>query len=168
MLLFSVFIGCGQQSSPTGVQASVLSPKDLGQAPDFTLQTPEGETLSFAQFQGKIALIDFWATWCPPCQEEIPGFIDLYTRYKDKGLEIIGISLDTTGTEVVRKFIEEFAVNYPIVMGDREIIKAYGGIRAIPTTFLVNAKGRIVKKYIGMHSADEFEQDISNLLLTSS
>ena len=170
---FAIFSGCGDkklasQTSKAAASASLLAPEDLGPAPDFILQTPKGESLSFAQFQGKAVLVDFWATWCPSCREEIPGFVDLYTRYKEKGVEIIGVSLDTTGPEGVQKFIEEFAVNYPVVMADEEIVKAYGGIRAIPTTFLVNPKGRIVKRYIGMHPAEEFERDISNLFLTPS
>ena len=168
----AVFPGCGDKSaSQTGkptTAASVLAPEDLGPAPDFILPTPDGVTVSFSDFQGKTVLVDFWATWCPPCQDEIPGFVDLYNRYHDKGLVIIGISVDEGGVERVKEFMKEYSVNYPIVMANDEVIRAFGGIRGLPTTFWVNAQGRIVKRYVGFHSMKEFEKDISNFLLTSS
>ena len=168
----AVFPGCGDKSAsqagkPTAA-ASVLAPEDLGPAPNFVLPTPDGTMVSFADFQGKIVLVDFWATWCPPCQEEVPGFVDLYNRYQDKGLVIIGISVDEGGVERVKEFMKEYSVNYPIVMANDEVIRAFGGIRGLPTTFLVNAQGRIVKRYVGFRSMKEFEKDISNFLLTSS
>jgi peroxiredoxin len=106
----------------------------------------------------------FRIRWKVPCRTEIPGFVDLRNRYKEKGLEIIGISLDQGGPGVVKDFIEEFGINYPIVMGDNQIMRAYGGIRGIPTTFLVNSQGRIVKRYTGAYPVESFERDILLLL----
>ena len=172
--------GCGNSSSESSqakplldsmdqapTPADVTNPQDLGPAPDFTLPTVQkGGSLSFSQYQGKVVLIDFWATWCPPCRNEIPGFINLYQKYQKKGLEIIGISLDEGSPTAVKQFTEKFLVNYPVVIGDYEVTRAYGGIRALPTAFLVNAKGRIVKKYIGAKSVEDFERDILDLLNT--
>ncbi|MBI1976701.1 MAG: TlpA family protein disulfide reductase [Candidatus Omnitrophica bacterium] len=164
-----LIVGCGQKpSTANNNPAPLLSPKDLGPVPNFSLPTPEGTLFSSSELQGKVALIDFWATWCPPCQEEVPGFVDLYNRYQDKGLVIVGISVDEGGVEQVKEFMKEYSVNYPIVMADDEVIRAFGGIRGLPTTFLVDAQGRIVKRYVGFHSMKEFEKDISNFLLTSS
>lgn len=169
-LLFALVLvtSCGQKPSTEGnPSSSLLSPKDLGPAPSFSLLTPDGVLFSSSEFQGKATLIDFWATWCPPCQEEVPGFVELYNRYRDKGLVVVGISVDEGGVEQVKAFMEKYSVNYPIVMADDEVLRAFGGIRGLPTTFLVNAQGRIVKRYVGFHSATEFEKDISNFLLTS-
>ncbi len=165
----AAFYGCGDkkiasQTNKTVTSASLLAPEDLGPALAFTLPTTDGVEISFSDFQGKTVLIDFWATWCPPCREEIPEFVDLYHRYKGRGVEIIGISLDKGNAEGVKKFVEEFGIQYPVVIADEEVVHTFGGVRAIPTTFLVNSKGRIVKKYIGLHPGKEFEQDIIHSL----
>ena len=111
-------------------------------------------------------IIDFWATWCPPCRAEIPGFVKLYEQYKDKGLLIVGISLDQGGDakQKVKDFIKNFNISYPIMMGNSEVVKKFGGIRAIPTTFIVNKKGEIVKKIIGYRDESFFENLIKELL----
>ena len=160
-IYFCLLLGCGQVE---------VNSKDLETAPDFSLTTVDGNFLSLSEYRGKVVLIDFWATWCPPCREEVPGFVDLYNRYHAKGLEIIGVSLDDGGPAVVREFMKEYGVNYSVVMGTSQVTRAYGGIRALPTTFLVDHRGKIVKKYIGGYPASQFEADITqvlNNLLTS-
>lgn len=159
--ILAAFAGCGEKPS-SSQSASLLAPRDLGPAPDFSLPAPDGTVLRLSDYRGKTVLLNFWATWCPPCRQEIPEFIRLYERYQGKGLEIIGISLDQGGAEEIKEFIKEFGVNYPIAMGDSDIIRAYGGIRAIPTSFLVNAEGRIVKKYVGAYPVTAFEKDIAD------
>ncbi|MGH7957868.1 MAG: TlpA disulfide reductase family protein [Opitutaceae bacterium] len=103
-------------------------------------------------------------SWCPPCRAEIPGFVDLYKRYADKGLVIVGVSLDQQGPAVVRPFVEKFGVNYPIVMGDAKIASAFGGIEALPTTFVIDRSGKIVRTHVGYTNAETFEKDIKPLL----
>jgi cytochrome c biogenesis protein CcmG/thiol:disulfide interchange protein DsbE len=135
--------------------------------PSFILQTLDGKTFNIDDHIGeKVMIIDFWATWCPPCRAEIPGFVRLFEKYRDKGLLIVGISLDrgSNAESVVRNFMNEYKVNYPVMMGNEEVVKKFGGIRAIPTTFIVNKKGEIVEKIIGYRDENYFENIIKELL----
>jgi thiol-disulfide isomerase/thioredoxin len=129
-------------------------------APDFSLTTLEGETLVLSDLEGQVVLLDFWATWCPPCREEIPGFIALQEKYGDRGLIIVGVSVDKDGRETVAAFVEDNKINYPIAMSDGKVEEAYGPITGIPTTFLIEQGGRIVGKYVGYHDREVFEREI--------
>ena len=108
-------------------------------------------------------LLDFWATWCDPCREETPHFVDLQQQYADRGLEIIGVSMDDT-SEPVRDFYRQFHVNYPVVMGDAKTGEAYGGVLGLPIAFLLDRDGRIVTKHMGPTEAATFDQEITSLL----
>ena len=134
-------------------------------APDFTLQDLNGNWSSLSEFKGKVVILDFWATWCPPCRAEIPHFIELYDDYKDKGLEIIGVSLDFNANKILGAFVEENSINYTILIGDRDVTDLYGGIMSIPTTFVIDRDGGIRKKYIGYKEKEVFEEDVKGLLL---
>jgi peroxiredoxin len=142
--------------------ASFAQPKE--KAPDFTVNTADGKTLKLSDLKGKAVVINFWATWCPPCKKEIPGFIEVYKQYKSKGLEIIGIALDQKGWDVVKPFIKKEAINYPIAIGDETLTKKYGQINSIPTTFFVNKKGNIVKNHVGYMSKEDFQKEVKDLL----
>jgi len=133
-------------------------------APSFTLQDLKGNQISLSDFQGKVVVLDFWATWCPPCVKEIPHFIELYEQYKDRGFAMVGISLDRQGVSVVKSFAQKYRVNYPILMTDGQVDKAYGGITGIPTTFVIDSAGNIRQKYIGYREKAVFEADIKALL----
>ena len=133
-------------------------------APAFTLQDLNGNNVSLSDFQGKVVILDFWATWCPPCVKEIPHFIELYEQYKDKGFVMVGISLDQAGISVVKSFAQKYQINYPILMTDGRVDKAYGGIQSIPTTFVIDSAGSISKKYVGYIDKAVFEADIKALL----
>ena len=133
-------------------------------APSFTLQDLNGKTVSLSDFKGKVIVLDFWATWCPPCVMEIPHFIELYDQYKDQGFEMVGISLDHQGISVVKSFVRKYQVNYTILMTDGRVDKAYGGIPGIPTTFVIDAAGNIRQKYVGYRDKAVFEADIKALL----
>jgi cytochrome c biogenesis protein CcmG/thiol:disulfide interchange protein DsbE len=133
-------------------------------APNFSLKTADGTTIELAKLKGKIVVVNFWATWCPPCRAEIPDFIKIQEQYKNKGLMIVGISLDQKGWPAVKPFAEKTKFNYPIVLGNEDVVKAYGGIEAIPTSFFIDKKGFIVDKQVGMLSKEDFAQKLKSLL----
>jgi thiol-disulfide isomerase/thioredoxin len=108
-------------------------------APAWELNDPSGKPVKFSDFRGTVLILDFWATWCTPCRVEIAHFVELQKQYGDKGLTVIGVSLDEQGPEVVKKFVKQFGVNYPIVIGNEKVAEAYGGIYAIPTTFVIDS-----------------------------
>ena len=133
-------------------------------APDFTLKNIDGRNYSLSSANGKVIILDFWATWCPPCRKEIPHFVELASKYKRQGLEIIGISLDREGVGVVKSFAENNGINYPILMGNEQVVAKYGGIRGIPTTFVIDRKGQIVEKAVGYRDKTFFESIIKKYL----
>lgn len=125
---------------------------------------------SLEAFRGKVVILDFWATWCPPCRAEIPDFVELQKEYQDDGLEIIGVSLDPMtpmrgGTPAVHSFVKQQKINYTILLAqDNTAIEGYDVTGGIPTTYVIDREGRIVKTYIGMQTKKQFEQDIKRLL----
>lgn len=132
-------------------------------APPFSLLDLNGRELELADHKGKVVLLDFWATWCGPCQIEIPGFVKLQERYRDQGLVMIGISLDDT-PEPVREFYREYRMNYAVAMGNDKISEVYGGIFGLPTTFLIGRDGRIYFKHMGATAISDIEEEIKELL----
>ena len=129
-------------------------------APNWQLRDINGEPISLADFKGKVVILDFWATWCPPCRQEIPGFVTLQRKYQDKGLVIIGVSLDKQGPSVVKPFMRELGMKYRVVMGDEKIVSDYGGIEAIPTTFIIDRQGKVVTVHQGFTDNATFEAEI--------
>ena len=133
-------------------------------APAFLARDIDGNVVSTADWQGKVVLLNFWATWCPPCREEIPELIDLQNRYKDR-LHVIGISMDDPEEAgLVKKFAVRAGINYPIVMASREIIQEYGGVPALPTSFVVNTEGKVVQKHVGLYPTFVYETEARALL----
>lgn len=132
-------------------------------APDFSLPDLTGGQLTLSAYRGKVVLLDFWATWCDPCREEIPHFVDLQKQYGNQGLQVIGVSMDDE-PEPVRDFYQRFRMNYPVAMGNAKIGQLYGGILGLPIAFVIARDGRIEAKHIGATSASTFEKEIVSLL----
>ena len=133
-------------------------------APNFSLKTYDGKIIELAKLKGNVVVVNFWATWCPPCRAEIPDFIKVYEAYKSKGLEIIGVSLDEDGWSKVNPFVEKYKMNFPVVLGTMEIVRQYGGIEGIPTTFVVDKDGNVAGMQVGMLSKEALEQKVNSLL----
>ncbi|MFA6141952.1 MAG: TlpA disulfide reductase family protein [Candidatus Omnitrophota bacterium] len=131
-------------------------------APDFTLHSIDGKTVSLSEFKGKVVILDFFASWCPPCRQEIPDFIELQKAYGDKGFVMIGVSL--VNMDESKKFASQKGINYPVVMDDEKVSGLYGPIRSIPTTFVLDRDLKIVRFYIGARPKSVFENDIKELL----
>ena len=163
--------GGGAKSKTEGTAATPATPAGNGetgtQAPGYELADLTGKSVSSKEFAGKVVILDFWATWCPPCREEIPHFVTLQKKYEGKGLAIVGLALDAGGASDVAPFAKEHAINYPILIGNDDVAKAYGGVNAIPTTFVIDRQGKIVKRFIGFTPPEVFEETIAPLLAAS-
>jgi peroxiredoxin len=133
-------------------------------APAWKLMDVDGKPVSLAQFKGKVVILDFWATWCPPCRTEIPGYIALQKKYADEGLTVIGVSVDTDGTAPVKKFMKDFGINYVIVMADDDIQNAYGPLQGYPTTFIIDRSGQIRDRKLGRTHAEDYEKEVLAVL----
>jgi thiol-disulfide isomerase/thioredoxin len=133
-------------------------------APAFTLKTAAGETIDLNKLKGKAVVVNFWATWCGPCRGEIPGMLEVYSRYKSKGLEIVGISIDRGGWNDVTPVVKKMNITYPVVLGNDNLVEAYGGFQYIPTTWFVDRKGNVMAKHTGGMTKDQFEKMVKDLL----
>jgi thiol-disulfide isomerase/thioredoxin len=147
-------------AATNGAGAAMGTLPKIGPAPKWTLRNLAGQPVSSDSLKGKVVVVDFWATWCPPCRAEIPGYIEMQKKYEKDGLVIVGISIDEAGPEVVKTFAEKFGINYPIVMADDAIAQAFGGIEAVPTTFLIDRSGQIRDRKLGAEEAAVYEQKI--------
>src|SRR5438067_4590428 len=131
----------------------------------FSFKDIDGKKVSLSDFKGKVIILDFWATWCVPCKAEIPGFIELQKKYGDRGLQIIGLSVDDSiGT--AKKYATGMKMNYPVLLaeGKEDILKAYDPIPSIPVSIIIDRQGRIVGRHLGIATMEVFEREISPLL----
>ena len=146
-------VSCGSKSEET--------------VPVIVLPTLDGQLVNLSDFNGKVVMLNFWATWCPPCRSEIPDFIELQNDLGDEGLAIVGISLDTAPPDVVQGFMDDNGINYQVLYAGEqaeEVVDQMGGVRGIPTTFLINRQGGIVRKVTGVLPKKAWITAVSELL----
>ncbi|HEV2197748.1 MAG TPA: TlpA disulfide reductase family protein [Candidatus Acidoferrum sp.] len=144
-------------------QPTIRFVKNPDPAPAFKVSTLDGKPLSLADYKNKVILMNFWATWCGPCRSEIPDLVELQNKYKDQ-LQIIGLVVDDDDEDAVKKFAEKFGINYPIAMATDEMRMEYGGIPALPTSFVLDGEGRVVQKHEGLRDPVLYEVEIRSLL----
>lgn len=166
-----VLAGCGGAGEPVGPGAdpAAVYPADArpdtiqlvadpAVLPDLAMQTLDGRTITSEDLRGKVTLVNFWATWCGPCRAEIPDLVRLQERYPDH-LQIIGVSEDEGPVQVVEDFAEQFGMNYPIVMSTPELDRAFPGVMALPTSFMVDPNLRVVRTHVGLVNPGILEQE---------
>ncbi|MEL7834846.1 TlpA disulfide reductase family protein [Fodinibius sp. Rm-B-1B1-1] len=177
-LTFSAFVfwGCNSESNssqegPTKPleqldpsSATLYPAQRQAEARDFEVTLLNGDTFTLSDYQGQVVLLNIWATWCAPCRQETPDLQELYEKYKEDGFMILGVSIDEQGESVVRPFIEEYDVSYPIVIDQGEIMDKYGPTMGIPTTYIINKKGNLEYFAVGALTNKELEPRIKTLL----
>ena len=162
-----ILAGCGRSSKreATAPAVSSVSPDNARKmAPEFALKDGDGKSVKLSDYRGKVVLLDFWATWCGPCRIEIPWFTEMERRKKDKGFAVLGVSMDDDGWKVIKPFVADMKVNYRVLLGNDQIAKDYGGLDALPTTFLIDRNGRIAAVHVGLTSRQDFENGVDELL----
>ena len=156
--------GAPSRPAPAKPPARSARPGAVGaEAFDFSLTDSEGRTVALSDFEGKVVVLDFWATWCPPCRKEIPGFVALQDKYRDQGVEVVGVTLDDSW-DPVHPFMKSYGINYTIVKGDAGVVTQYGGFRGIPTTFVIDRDGIIRKRHEGYGPPELFTAAVEALL----
>lgn len=132
--------------------------------PGFTLKDAKGARLSLSDYKGKVVVLNFWATWCGPCKREIPWFVGFEKEFQARGFTVLGVSMDEDGWKAVNPFVEDYGINYPIVLANEEVNQRYGGIEALPTTLVIGRDGKVAWIHEGLISREEYEKEIRQLL----
>ncbi len=161
--ILSAFLlaSCANQARSNQVHAS----SDRKLAPEFTLTDASGAKVKLSDYKGKVVLLNFWATWCGPCALEIPWFEEFEQQYKSKGFEVVGVSMDDDGWAAIKPYIAEHKLNYRVLLGDDSVSQLYGGLDALPTTYILDRDGRIAfPVHVGLIDKSEYAQEVQSLL----
>jgi thiol-disulfide isomerase/thioredoxin len=161
-LSLSAVVGVPAPARAQGEDNVIRFVRNPDAAPAFKLDTLDGKPISLADAHGKVILLNFWATWCGPCRAEIPDLIELQTKYKDH-LQIIGLTVDDDDPATVKKVVEKTGINYPVAMASAEVRMKYGGIAALPTSFMLDSEGRVMQKHEGLRDPLLYELEIRAL-----
>ncbi|MBA3976242.1 MAG: alkyl hydroperoxide reductase [Candidatus Solibacter sp.] len=156
--------GCNNAPAGTAAGADLKPSAKRNVAPDFELTDADGRKVKLSDYKGKVVLLNFWATWCGPCKLEIPWFVEFEKTYKDKGFAVLGVSMDEEGWQIVKPYIQDKQVNYRVMVATEEVAQKYGGVEALPTTFMIDRQGRIASTHIGLVSKKDYADEIAQLL----
>jgi cytochrome c biogenesis protein CcmG, thiol:disulfide interchange protein DsbE len=133
-------------------------------APEFTLRSLDGDSVSLDALRGQVVLVNFWASWCPPCRVEMPGFERVYRARRDEGFVILGIATDVHAEAAIREFVAEHGISYPILLADRQVVQDYGGVRALPESFLIDRHGVIRHRIVGYFAEPALRAAVGRML----
>ena len=156
-------VSCGKPGETSG-SANLKAEHTRNEAADFALEDANGQILKLSDLRGKVVLLNFWATWCTPCKIEIPWFVEMEREFKDQGFAIVGVSMDEDGWTAVKPFMADMKVNYRVVLGTEEMAELYGGVQALPTSFVLDRNGKVASVHMGIVSRNVFEEEIRALL----
>ena len=177
-LLFSItaillFLACSipkdqpssdkNQTAGTSTTAQDTTRQEFKTAPDFTLERMNGDDFTLSDHEGQVVILNFWATWCAPCREEIPDFIELQKEFRDQGVLFAGLSLDKEGWSKVRPYAQKMDINYPVMVASREVRSQYGPIRAVPTTLIINKRRQVEYVAAGMLTKEKLKPILQKL-----
>ncbi len=174
LCLLFVLVGCGAEPPHTPAEPQALAAdsgsvhplsESLGAAANIALPTLDGDSLRLVDYQGRVVLLNFWATWCAPCREEIPDLSALHAQFQSQGLTVLGVSLDETGIEGVQAFADEFDITYPLAHDARgALAEAVGNVYGLPTTLVIDAKGNVVHRVVGIYPVEQMQPVLDELL----
>jgi len=133
-------------------------------APDFNLVSLDGKRVKLSDFRGKAVLLNFWATWCTPCKQEMPWFVDLQKKYGSEGLVVVGVAMDDSETSKIAEFAGQMGVNYPVLLGTDKVSEDYGNVQYLPTSFYIDRDGKFVGKGVGLLGRKEVEANVQKAL----
>ena len=162
--LLMLVMGCKQPESETKRFGTPAIGEHMRMVQFKMSSLTDNAMLDSKQLEGQVLLVSFFATWCPPCIQEIPIFISLQNSFRQKGFSVVAFSMDEGDPALVRKLIEKYGINYPVLLADSAVERGFGGVTGIPVTFLVNRKGEIVKKYLGYTEHGALEEEIKKML----
>jgi thiol-disulfide isomerase/thioredoxin len=167
LLILGAAVRAQEQNATQGQQqqggAVIRFIRDPDAAPEFAVKGIDRSTVNLTSARGKVVILNFWATWCGPCRMEVPDLVELQKKYQDR-LQVIGLVVDDADEDAVRKFAKRYGINYPVAMATDELRLQFGGVPALPTSFVIDAQGRVVQKHIGLRDPQLYELEVRSLL----
>ena len=167
-IVLSIALAMSSFAQPMTIPADLTPAPVRKAAPDFSLEDSTGSLIKLSSYKGRVVLLDFWATWCTGCKQEIPWYMEFQDKYKKSGLSAIGVSLDDDGWKSVKPFLQEHKINYPIVIGNWDTMGKSFAFDSMPATLLIDREGKIADLHVGMVDKAAFEREIQILLNESA
>ena len=163
LIALVAFAGCGgdaETGDTAGAEAAAVAQTAVKKAPDFQLKDLDGNTVKLADLRGRVVLVDFWATWCPPCRKALPHLQEIHEEFDGQGVSVVGIATDRQGASVVAPFVEDNGLTFTVVLADGKVDRDFGGVRGIPTTLIIEPDGNVVGKFVGYQDKEIYREAI--------